>query len=126
VFTFDVGHVHTLHVIRHCSPVYEIPTRRLAKMGSAKETFANLDVSAAAAVLTRHEVVDELKRLDAIVAVLYTLIHRPKWPRRKHPEEMGSNIRAHLRVCLFVAFQLARRCTSFHPRRSDRSRCSRR
>jgi hypothetical protein len=47
-------------------------------MGPAKETFAVLDVSAAAEYLERHEVVDELKRLDGSVAVLYTLIHRPK------------------------------------------------
>jgi four helix bundle protein len=72
--------------LNFCEGLYSRGKNREARlsnaMGSAKETFANLDISAAAEYLERHEVVDELKRLDGIVAVLYTLIHRPKWPRR--------------------------------------------
>jgi four helix bundle protein len=72
--------------LNFCEGMYSRGRNREARlhnsMGSAKETYAELDVSAAAEYLTREEVVDELKRLDGIVAVLYTLIHRPKRPRR--------------------------------------------
>jgi four helix bundle protein len=45
-------------------------------MGSAKETLACLDVSAAAGYVEEHEVAGERDRIDRIVATLYRLIHR--------------------------------------------------
>ena len=72
--------------LNFCEGLYSRGRNREARlsnaMGSAKETFASLDVSAAAEYLTRQDVEGELKRLDGIVAVLYTLIHRPTRPRR--------------------------------------------
>jgi four helix bundle protein len=68
--------------LNFCEGLYSRGRNRDARlfnsMGSAKETFASLDVSAAADYLSRRNVEPELKRLDGIVAVLYTLIHRPK------------------------------------------------
>jgi four helix bundle protein len=45
-------------------------------MGSAKETLACLDVSAAAGYVDEQEVAGERDRIDRIVATLYRLIHR--------------------------------------------------
>lgn len=68
--------------LNFCEGLYSQKRNRDARlfnaMGSAKETFAALDVSAAAEYLSPQDVEAELKRLDRIVAVLYTLIHRTK------------------------------------------------
>jgi four helix bundle protein len=48
-------------------------------MGSARETYASLEVSVAAELLPANDdVAAALKRLDGIVAVLWVLIHRPR------------------------------------------------
>ena len=44
-------------------------------MGSAKETMAALDASVAAEYLTPEEVVDDLERIDHIVATLWNMTH---------------------------------------------------
>jgi four helix bundle protein len=44
-------------------------------MGSAKETMAQLDVSVAADYLTPESVVDDLERIDHIVATLWKMAH---------------------------------------------------
>ena len=68
--------------LNFCEGLYSQKRNREARlfnaMGSAKETFACIDASAAAEYLPREDAAPELKRLDGIVAVLYTLIHRPK------------------------------------------------
>ena len=68
--------------LNFCEGLYSRGRNREARlfnsMGSAKETVGCLDVSVAAEYLSQGEVSSELKRLDGIVAVLYTLIHRPK------------------------------------------------
>ena len=68
--------------LNFCEGIYSRGRNREARlqnsMGSAKETFASLDVSAAAQYLTRAAVQPELKRLDGIVAVLYTLVHKTR------------------------------------------------
>ena len=50
--------------------------RLFNSMGSAKETLACLDVSAAAGYVDEQEVAGERDRIDRIVATLYRLIHR--------------------------------------------------
>ena len=68
--------------LNFCEGIYSRGRNRDARlhnsMGSAKETFASLDICAAADYLSRRDVDPELKRLDGIVAVLYTLVHKSK------------------------------------------------
>src|SRR5262245_8803928 len=47
-------------------------------MGSARETMACLHVCVAGELLTQAQVEVELDRIDQVVAILYTLCHKPR------------------------------------------------